>query len=56
MFLLKKKDIKILHIVTFLPFSKRLNLSSLIANKVKTNVSLVSIKLFIVRTILCVTV
>ena len=40
----------------FYPFLKRLNMSSLIANKVKTKQCLVSIKLFIVHTILCTTV
>ena len=36
--------------VTFLPFKQRLNMSSLIATIVNTNVCLVSLKLFIVRT------
>ena len=37
-------------------FLKSLNMSSLIANKVKTNMYLFSFKLFIVRIILCATV
>ena len=44
------------HIVKFLPFQKSLNMSSLIANKVKINMCLVSIKLFIVHTVLCATI
>ena len=38
--------------VTCLPFQKRLNMSTLIAIKVTTNLCLISIKFFIVRTIL----
>ena len=44
------------HNVRVLLFQKRLNSSSLIANKVKTNMCLVAIKLFIVRNNLCATV
>ena len=40
----------------FIFLKKPLNISSLIANKVKTNMFLISITLFIVRTILCATV
>ena len=38
------------NIVTFLPFGKHLYMSSLIANQVKTNMCIVSVKLLIVLT------
>ena len=43
-------------IVTFLPFKKRLNMSSLITKKVKIYTCLVSVKAFIVRPVLCATI
>ena len=48
LFCVKRGNIS--NIVTFLPLWKRLNMSSLIANQVKANMSLDSVILFIVLT------